>query len=52
MTSLQAGDPLVEQLRGTVCQYGNCAGTLRHATFKGDEAVVCERCGTPAVRLW
>lgn len=52
MGSLQRTETLVRRLRGTDCQYDDCPGTLRHATFKGDEAVVCEDCGTPAVRLW
>ena len=52
MPSLQTGHLLVERLCGTDCQYGDCGGSLRHETFKGDEAVVCEECGTPAVRLW
>ena len=52
MESLQTGEPIVEQLRGTDCQYDECGGTLRREAFKGDEAVVCEDCGTPAVRLW
>ncbi len=28
------------------------AGTLTRETFKGDDAVVCENCETPAVRVW
>ena len=52
METLQTGEPLVEQLCDTTCQYDECAGTLRRETFKGDKAVVCEDCGTPAVRMW
>lgn len=52
MASLQTGEPLVEKLSGTECQYDECGGRLRRSTFKGDVAVVCEDCGTPAVRLW
>ena len=35
MESVQTGEPLVQRLCGTDCQYDECAGTLRRETFKG-----------------
>lgn len=42
---------LFEQLADQEC--GFCSGgSLVRAQFRGNDAVVCEECGTPAVRLW
>ncbi len=37
-------------VEGTECAY--CQGTLVSAQYKGNEAVVCDDCGTPAVQIW
>lgn len=45
--------PLFEQLAGKECQYdSDCTGVLDRRTYKGDDALVCTECGTPAVRRW
>lgn len=42
---------LVEKLRGQSCQY--CEdGTLQTEQYKGNDAVVCAECETPALQLW
>lgn len=42
---------LLEQLEHCSCKF--CSdGALVRATFKGNDAVVCDCCGTPAVQLW
>ncbi|WP_168216254.1 HVO_A0556 family zinc finger protein [Halorussus halobius] len=51
VSSDDAGEPLLVALGGEDCPWCE-AGTLRRETFKGDDAVVCEDCGTPAVRVW
>ncbi|NHN60070.1 MULTISPECIES: HVO_A0556 family zinc finger protein [Halorussus] len=44
-------DALLAPLVGDGCAW--CAtGTLARDSFKGDDAVVCESCGTPAARVW
>lgn len=51
-TSIQnaAEDP-VSALVGHECSW--CVdGALARTEFKGDDAAVCENCGTPAVRVW
>lgn len=45
-------ETVIERLDDTDCQWDGCAGTLNRTTFGGDEAIVCETCGTPAVRFW
>jgi hypothetical protein len=42
---------LLASLVGDECSWC-AAGTLAHEEFKGDEAVVCEECGTPGARVW
>ena len=51
-TSIQnATNDLLTTLAGDECRW--CAtGTLSREEFKGDDAVVCENCDTPAVRVW
>lgn len=40
---------VVDQLIGTACEF--CEdGNLESGRFKGDLAVLCESCGTPAFR--
>ena len=43
-------DP-VAALVGDDCRW--CVdGALTRDEFKGDDAAVCDNCGTPAVRVW
>ncbi|MFC4550066.1 MULTISPECIES: HVO_A0556 family zinc finger protein [Halorussus] len=51
-TSVQEmSEDLLGVLVGDECRW--CAtGTLAREEFKSDDAVVCENCGTPAVRVW
>lgn len=42
-------DQIVAHLIGTACSYCD-DGTLTDGTFKGDFAVLCDACGTPAYR--
>ncbi|WP_192498379.1 HVO_A0556 family zinc finger protein [Halorussus halophilus] len=45
-----AHDP-ISALVGDDCSW--CAnGALTRAEFKGDDAAVCDDCGTPAARVW
>ena len=49
--SQNSPEPLFAALVGDDCRW--CAtGTLAREAFKGDDAVVCEDCGTPAARVW
>lgn len=51
VSSEDADEPLLVALAGDDCRW--CGdGTLARETFKGDDAVVCADCGTPAVRVW
>lgn len=38
-----AGDP---------CGYADCSGQLERTTYKGNDALVCDACETPALRVW
>ena len=40
-----------EQLTGDTCDYCD-DGELERGTYKGTRAVLCDECGTPAVRFW
>jgi hypothetical protein len=49
--SNDASESPLAALAGDDCRW--CAtGTLARESFKGDAAVVCENCGTPAARVW
>lgn len=51
VSSQDASEPVLVALVGDECSW--CAsGTLAREVFKGDEAVVCDDCGTPAARVW
>jgi hypothetical protein len=51
VSSQDASDALLAALVGDDCSW--CAtGTLAREEFRGDDAVVCEDCGTPAARVW
>lgn len=40
-----------DHLRGTTCSF--CQdGTLVAGEYKGNDAMICESCETPAVQLW
>lgn len=41
----------VEALAGADCRWCDAA-TLAEAEYKGDRALVCPDCGTPALRLF
>ncbi|WP_168215805.1 HVO_A0556 family zinc finger protein [Halorussus ruber] len=42
---------LLAELVGEECCWCT-SGTLAREEFKGDEAVVCDECGTPGARVW
>ena len=42
---------LVARLSGTACHFCE-EGSLVAGEYKGNEALVCTTCGTPAVQLW
>lgn len=50
-TSQDASESVLAVLAGTDCDWCG-AGTLVREEFKGDDAMVCDDCGTPAVRVW
>ncbi|WP_202932651.1 HVO_A0556 family zinc finger protein [Halorussus salinus] len=51
VTSQDTSDAVLAALVGDDCSW--CAtGALAREEFKGDAAVVCEECGTPAARVW
>lgn len=37
---------------GGDCGAGGCGGQLERTSYKGDDALVCSECETPAVRTW
>lgn len=50
--ALSAGrETLVEKLRNRECQYCD-EGSLSKDTYKGNTAIVCDNCETPALQLW
>ena len=51
VSSQDTSDAVLTTLVGDDCSWCG-AGTLAREEFKGDAAVVCEECGTPAVRVW
>ncbi|WP_255170502.1 HVO_A0556 family zinc finger protein [Natrononativus amylolyticus] len=49
--SRAAGQRMLTLLEGRPC--GFCAdGTLVQRRYKGNRAVVCDRCETPQIQLW
>lgn len=42
---------LYDRLADTDCRYCE-TGTLSVGSFKGAPAILCENCGTPAIRIW
>jgi hypothetical protein len=51
IASQDASKSLLGSLVGDDCDWCG-AGTLERGEFKGDEAVVCDDCGTPVARIW
>ncbi|MCU4740662.1 hypothetical protein OB955_08060 [Halobacteria archaeon AArc-m2/3/4] len=46
-----AGQQLLSRLEGRKCEF--CSdGTLVRGIFKGNAAVICEECDTPAAQSW
>lgn len=43
--------PIIEELLGAECVWCEL-GELALEAYKGDTAVVCDNCGTPAARVW
>ncbi|WP_191965514.1 MULTISPECIES: HVO_A0556 family zinc finger protein [Haloferax] len=41
---------LLKKLGDDECVY--CDGDLVESTYKGNDAVICDDCGTPAIQLW
>jgi hypothetical protein len=42
---------VIGRLEGRKCQW--CSdGRLERGTYKGNEAVVCDSCETPAAQMW
>ena len=52
MAELSAGYGMLDQLIGVGCARLHCSGSLEPGRYKGDVAVICTDCHTPAVRLW
>lgn len=54
MQELRAHDEeresLINTIEGDECSY--CGGFLSHEPYKGNDAIVCDSCGTPTVQLW
>lgn len=50
-TQRDTSDLLLASLVGDDCTWCT-AGTLAREKFKGDEAAVCNECGTPGARVW
>ena len=46
------GRDLLARLDGADCPVPDCAGVLERRAFKGDDAVVCDDCDTPTLRVW
>jgi hypothetical protein len=45
-------DPAVAALAGETCSRCPTDAPLRRTTYRGDMALVCPDCGTPALRLF
>ena len=46
-----ASHVIIDQLTGQSCTFCD-GGRLNSEKYKGNQAVVCEDCGTPIVQLW
>lgn len=46
------GTDVLVRLDGADCTMPDCAGKLERRPFKGTDAVVCDDCDTPPVRVW
>ena len=45
------GRQVLARLEGRACAFCS-TGELVRSTYKGNDAVVCEDCGTPRVQFW
>lgn len=43
--------PVIDALEGTDCSFCD-GGELVQDSYKGNDAVVCDVCGTPGAQLW
>lgn len=50
MTEATHANYIIEHLEGEPCQH--CEGTLERSTYKDNDAVVCDGCGTPRAQLF
>ncbi|WP_207589818.1 HVO_A0556 family zinc finger protein [Halomontanus rarus] len=50
-THSSESSPVLEALAGTDCQFCD-PGTLEAEVYKGNDAAVCAKCGTPAAQIW
>ncbi|OVE84875.1 HVO_A0556 family zinc finger protein [Natronolimnobius baerhuensis] len=51
-TTDQTDSQLLAILEGRTCPSGSCDGDLERGTYKDNQAVVCEDCGTPQAQVW
>ncbi|WP_175609593.1 HVO_A0556 family zinc finger protein [Haladaptatus litoreus] len=49
--SLTTQPSVIGRLEGEDCQWCH-DGRLKQGTYKGNDAVVCDACETPAAQLW
>ncbi|WP_436928154.1 HVO_A0556 family zinc finger protein [Halosimplex amylolyticum] len=48
---LATGRDAFRRLRGTACPRPSCDGQVRADEYKGSDALLCEACSTPILRL-
>lgn len=51
MAQTETGQQLLVRLEGRACAFCD-DGTLERDEYKGNNAVVCDECGTPTVQSW
>ena len=52
VTSEERGDDVLALLDAEPCPSPDCTGDLDRGTYKDTDAVVCDVCSVPVVRLW
>ena len=46
-------EQLAMELEGSTCFITRgCSGILEESSYKGNDALVCASCGTPATQVW
>lgn len=45
-------DDLLGRMARRACTHQECEGILERGRYKGTDAVICNDCGTPALRTW